>query len=161
MALIHVSATVCNVDEKGQVIERLAVAPIFTRHAGRQVGYGKAQMPQQGCKRCIQLVAEPATAVDDDLFKESRLSKADGSPQMNIEVLKGHGQQVASMQGSQGVKAWRNRTIIFDPFKVSLDIHGGSVPLPRVTDVLKGLPLHVPLQVLAKDSHHPVPDVGG
>src|SRR5205823_12243877 len=84
--------------------------------------YPKARCARQCREQSVEFVAEASSSSLVDCVIESFLVEHDSSPQVNIEILEWHRQQVRLVQSAQGLEGRNSRPAIVYPLEVPVYI---------------------------------------
>ena len=87
------------------MVELGAVAAIRPGDAGGEQRYLESEGKKERGEGSVEFVAETAAAFVDDLLKERIVVTDDFAAQVDVEVFKGHREEVSAMDFSQGF--WR------------------------------------------------------
>lgn len=111
------------VDEQRHVVEIRPEDPRVIQHACRQSRHPKAELPQQGAKQPVDLVAEAAPVTADDLVEEGVFVEDDRTSGTDIQIFKRNGLYVRRMQGPQGRLSGRPRPRVANAAQIRVEIH--------------------------------------
>jgi len=131
---------IAQVDEQGQVVKFRAQNFLLVRDAGGERRHADAQTFKQRGKGAVELVAEAATTLADDLPDETLRVEKDLAAPADIEILKRHAQHVPAMDLAQRVDAKRKGTFIADSVVIGAGIHQRTSRFPGVLQSVSSAP---------------------
>jgi len=120
-----------DMDLEHQVVElRTPIAVRPGKLGGEQV-HPVAERPQQRREEPVQLVAEAASPLPDDLGEDSIGFQPDRATEKDVEVLEWDRLQMGQGERAQRLDRRRGRAVVADPFEIAVRIHvvHGEVPL--------------------------------
>ncbi len=109
-------------DEQSQMIELRTVGAVCACDTGGEERHLEVESAQERGEGAIELVAEAAPALVDDLADKGRFVD-DNRAMADVEVLERNGQHMASMQLTEGVDRRFARAATADAMEVAVEVH--------------------------------------